>query len=293
MFITDAVIRHSNADHEKEVVLKLCDRAAITEAKKALWAKCGGSDSVIGKLTARRDSESRPREDIEIDDIIAAVRQLEISDGIPDVHLSVDDMPFYGKLLKEKDKLPAKVENVVEAMSMISKKVENLVSETTLMKEKLDSIQVSATQQPRASYSEVTRAKAPKEKPTVQSKEIPDNPVERGPRIEPWKKVTRKRRVKVITGTNTELDQEFHGGQEVRSLFVYHVAKDTTRDGVKQWLKKRSIDVVGIRIMSDPSADFQAFRISVPKDKVTEMLQPEFNWPANVRVRRFFPNRHS
>jgi hypothetical protein len=96
----------------------------------------------------------------------------------------------------------------------------------------------------------------------------------------------RQRRRKVITGTSSESDG-FRGAPEVRSLFVYHVNKETQEDDVKKYLVKRNVNVVSIRVLSHPDAALKSFKVTVHKDKLSSLLSQDFPWPADVRVRRF------
>jgi hypothetical protein len=54
----------------------------FSEVKKDLWR--ASDASVLGKMTARRDVESRSREQVDIDDIDAALIQLAKTVGLPD-----------------------------------------------------------------------------------------------------------------------------------------------------------------------------------------------------------------
>jgi hypothetical protein len=49
VFITDAIMRGTDANVEKKLILQMCDAAAITEAKKVLWQ--ASDQAVLGKMT--------------------------------------------------------------------------------------------------------------------------------------------------------------------------------------------------------------------------------------------------
>jgi hypothetical protein len=102
----------------------------------------------------------------------------------------------------------------------------------------------------------------------------------------------RKRKGKVITGKEEAVAEEegaFRGAPAVGSLFVYNSRKDSTVDAVCRWLKSRNVDVVNIRVASHPDAALKSFKVTVSRDNANRLLQPDFSWPHNVKVRRFTP----
>ena len=113
------------------------------------------------------------------------------------------------------------------------------------------------------------------------------------PQLDGWNKVKRRRKAKIVTGTETNGDLgRFLGAPPVSSLFVFRVRKEATSEDLQQWLKDcKNVNAVAIRVMSHPDAALRSFKVSVPKDSVKDLLSADFGWPAEVKVRRFTPRR--
>lgn len=102
----------------------------------------------------------------------------------------------------------------------------------------------------------------------------------------------RPRRQKVIKGVAASTDNSaFRGAPEVRSIFVANVSKTTKEEDVAQFLQQHDVHTVKVRVLSHPDSCLKSFKVTVLKDKVTELLQDKFPWPQDVKVRRFVPSR--
>ena len=71
---------------------------------------------------------------------------------------------------------------------------------------------------------------------------------------------------------------------------MYNAKKSSTEDAVRRWVQRQNVDVLNIRVMSHVNAVCKSFKVTVPKDQVRKLLNKDFKWPLDVKVRHFIPS---
>ena len=97
------------------------------------------------------------------------------------------------------------------------------------------------------------------------------------------------RRKKFITGISTSKPGSFKGAPEPnRDLFIFRVDKETTESQITNHVKDHGFFVRNLSCVSNPSAKFRSFRLTVPLSQFDDLFN-ESIWPAGVRVRKYIP----
>jgi hypothetical protein len=289
VFVAQAIIEREDLRPEKEVVLRLCDRDAISEAKKALWK--ASDSSVIGKMTARRASESRPREQVDFDDIAAALIQLAKTTGLPDAHLSVDDAGFYAELCVLRAQAPPqvctmaqdKIVEMVDAVSTLTTAVADMTKELSQLKQRADQAECPAAVMP--NHAEIivrtpepsTPCKSSNDPPEQhqddKSVQIPMKPMPMLSREEPFQFQRRRRgsrgHRRGIPGCGDLYDGSgFRAADE--NLFIYHVSCDTNSEDIRHYIERLNkskgltLTLKRIGLMSHLDARMKSLKMPLP-----------------------------
>ena len=101
-----------------------------------------------------------------------------------------------------------------------------------------------------------------------------------------------RRRIKVITGNTKPGNGRFRGAPEPsRDIFVYRTHADTVVSDISDLIKSNGFHVREVNCISNPSARYKSFKLSVPASQLDSVLTDTFPWPEGVCVRRFTNRR--
>lgn len=100
-----------------------------------------------------------------------------------------------------------------------------------------------------------------------------------------------KQRQNFITGFASSLAGKFKGAPEPsRDIFIFRVDPDTGVEDLRLHLRDMDVSVRALNQVSNPSAAYKSFRLTVPKSDFDILFDPSL-WPEGVRVRRYFPRK--
>jgi len=188
------------------------------------------------------------------------------------------------------ERLQASQESTLKALSSLQEAQERMAAELSRIKATLE--------QPPEHKPAEKQAQATKPNPTAaqaaSATVAPMNPVTQE-HVQSWNVARPRRKRKVITGTSGDgTEGRFLGAPQVGSIFVFHVEKSTEEADVQDWLQeKKKVEAVSVRQMSHPDSTFKSFKVTLPKDELNRVLQDDFGWPENVKIRRFAPSRRN
>ena len=288
-------------------------------AKDALWQHLqdekGDCKRFLGEKHKRKNSTARTATQADCEDILKALSTLEKSGKMPPLAISADELLFLPPVMPQlihskrhslaledvQEQVRLSREDMKRSLASFHEAQEKMATELLQLRTRLDEphnldsiaasvkppslMQVMPPAQPdvapNRTYANVTTTRPSGRENDPPAKFRQD-----------WTKVKR-RKVKVITGTQTGGDQgRFLGSPPVSSLFVFRVQKGATVADLRQWLENsKKVNVVAIRLMSHPDAALSSFKVTVVKESVKDVLQADFGWPENVKVRRFTPTR--
>ena len=322
-FLAHAFLKYrDNHIHAKEIVVKMCSPEAITAAKTALWA---GRSDTIGKMTSRRNSVSRTRQEKEVDDIEDALNAVGWFDGIPDIHLSLDDAEFFYELMhqlhvahrevsdvscmttqiQDPPEVPSpccaptvQMEEISHALSQLSKNVEDLVEANVQLNKRMSSMEKPTSPK---SYSDATKegctSRLPQQTPASVLASVPapiPPAATRKASGDEFKEPKRRRKRRGIAGCAAQPEDSESSSfcAPDKDIFIYQVSKETVSDDVKSYIerlnKKRQMRVIikDLRCVSHPESVNKSFRLTVSSADYVSLMRRDV-WPPDVRVRRF------
>lgn len=299
-------------------------------AKDELWQNIEekeGSDGIkiIGQKQNRNNSCSRTAARANCQDVLKALKDLEDAGILPDLAVCVEDLVELPHIAPQLELSHQKRRAACD--SQLSEMEEELHQTQTLVQESLASIQEAQKTMAADLVQLRQRLDAPafpgtRSTPSCQQKPrstrsvsashpefegadrvVHDELGPRGsrsgymrsihPKSEPpaWSTVKRrKKKRKIVTGTQECVDS-FCGAPEVRSLFVWNVSKDTEPEKVKKHIANQCDGIVSVRAWSHPDAPRRSFKVTVMKESVNTLMNPDFPWPRHVKVRHFVPGR--
>ena len=97
--------------------------------------------------------------------------------------------------------------------------------------------------------------------------------------------VTNRRCKKTVVYGNAN-DDTFTAGLQKHELFVFQVNKNVTEDQVKDYISKKNVTVVSIKLMTAAEAPSNSYHVVIHCMDVRPIMKPEF-WPTGVGCRRF------
>jgi len=319
-------MQHATLEEVHDSLFGIFEEWEFGRAKDALWdhlAKAGNDGAeIIGEKPKRNRSSTRSAAKAHCDDLLKALRDLDAVGALPNLAVDVDDLvelpPITPCLITQKrqatlDKHLSLVEEELhhsqhaaqEALASIQEAQSKMAEELAKIHQRLDghSDLAPATSTPKA----LNTSNAP----AADDRMVADGSPPTCPRKEeelsvgashmcsdqlaqqPWHVAGRPKRRKrrIVVGTTTGDDAGcFGGAPEVRSVFVYNAKKSSTEDAVRRWVQRQNVDVLNIRVMSHVNAVCKSFKVTVPKDQVRKLLNKDFKWPLDVKVRHFIPS---
>lgn len=87
-------------------------------------------------------------------------------------------------------------------------------------------------------------------------------------------------------------EEKFKAADIKTPIYIYEVAKEVSSKDISEYVKNKSgLNVVVIQMKMKVEKEYNAFKIFVPKHKLSLFLSDDF-WPENVAYRRFIDFRH-
>lgn len=289
--------------------------SAIKEAKKMLWDSLDAdARAKLGRRKSRRDTEGRTSSEAHCKDIVIALGKLDGMSALPVIAVNALDVHLMPKLGVQKPEengngaVNTETKCVMERMEAVEKlcsELKSMVADIAhqshqssmpLQTEHRHRMKLHGVVPRNDLQHEILKQSGQDKRyapcPDTDKKEPSYSAMAAECGNGEWKVVgSRKKRPKVIKGTQ-EASGKFKGAPErQQDIFLYRVDKECDADDVKSMLNENDCTPKEIVLMSKEEAQFRSFKITVDNQMARSMLSESFPWPAGVRVRRFFPAR--
>ena len=84
---------------------------------------------------------------------------------------------------------------------------------------------------------------------------------------------------------NSDFDSYYNGNDKLKDIFLYKVS-DTNADEIVDYCRRYGVKVNDIKLLSHPQARYLSYRISIPSNKLSLVLNRDF-WPLGAGVKTF------
>ena len=317
-----AGLQSSTAHSVRRAVLGHFAPEAIHEAKEALWKNV--PSDLIGKMALRRGSQSKSKEEFEIDDLLEALSILDKKDATPLVHIPATQLLQLPRLKPE----AAVSMQVIERLSELEMRMDEMNS--MLTQSAIDNRGLShrvLDLEQRTTSSSLSSYPLPDQRPLppqssgllagLRSQEGRSTGTanESAGESDKWsyaakvkkpadpskpKASTSKRnpvsrqlvrqatsKLKMVRGTGTA-SGPVTGTQPAKHLYVYRVNPDVPMDDLKNHIVKAGVHVRGIRRISRDDWLHSAYKVDINAKDLDRALEETF-WPVDVCVREWMP----
>lgn len=238
---------------------------------KELLKKC--YSKVLEDKPVRRASSTRNAHEADFYDIMEYVHTLDQSVHTPRITFVAFNL----------DKIPNISPNECDVFDMAIR-LNKLESQFGLLKSKEDEKGMLTVDDPQAqnptSYLEAAKAGTD----DVSTSNTPDEFRLPKEQVRNIKKAARRKK-RVIFGNSSE-SSDLKGGDFSKSLFIFHITKETSTDSVRNFVEKK-VKVKELTLLSHEASKFKSFKVTVAKSDVEIMMNENF-WPEGVGCKYFW-----
>jgi hypothetical protein len=297
---------------------------AIHVAKEALWSSA--SPDVIGKMTSRRGSQNKLKEEFELDDIIDALNSLDQNDATPIIHVPALELMGLPRMKPEEAislQMIERLNDLEQRVDDLSDKLCRSAGEKNELHHRVKKLELhSQTSAPEiipASATSISQHPPPvapgfsciPSAPPLASTDWPSPAEAAGAtNVHDFNTVVKKNlkpmaaarakpiprqvvrqatsKLRTVKGTSRAESGTVRGSLPAKHLYVFHVNPDVSTDDLKKHIVKSGVPVRGIHRISRDDWLHGTYKVDINARDLDRVMDKNF-WPEEICCREWMP----